>query len=111
MENDTVMMEPVAKVDGVMNGAVMLTGNQIAAARRLAGYRTQAELAAAAEVSRPTVERAERFGDEIPGMNTEIMVRIVRALERAGIEFYLDGGTLAGGVGLRLRGALRAGRP
>ena len=83
--------------------AVMLTGDQIAAARRLAGIRTQADLAAAAGVSRPTVERAEGAKGAIPGMGTAAMAAIVRALEAAGVEFHLDGGaSLAGGVGMRL---------
>jgi transcriptional regulator with XRE-family HTH domain len=82
----------------------MLTGDQIAAARRLAGIRSQADLAAAAGVSRPTVERAETARRLIPSMNVEAMARIVRALEAAGIEFYLESGaSLAGGVGIRRR--------
>ena len=85
--------------------AVMLTGDQIAAARRLAGYRTQADLAAAAGVSRPTVERAEGAKGVIPGMGTAAMAAIVRAIEARGVEFYLDGGaSLAGGIGMRLSG-------
>ena len=82
--------------------AVMLTGDQIAAARRLAGYRTQADLAAAAGVSRPTVERAEGAKGVIPGMGTAAMAAIVRAIEARGVEFYLDGASLAGGIGMRL---------
>jgi transcriptional regulator with XRE-family HTH domain len=82
----------------------MLTGDQIAAARRLAGIRSQAELAAAAGVSRPTVERAEAARGLIPSMNAEAMSRIIRALEAAGIAFHLEGGaSLAGEVGMRLR--------
>ncbi|WP_189042225.1 helix-turn-helix domain-containing protein [Aliidongia dinghuensis] len=82
----------------------MLTGDQIAAARRLAGIRSQAELAALAGVSRPTVERAEAARHLIPSMNADAMARIIRALETAGIEFHLDGGaSLAGDVGMRRR--------
>jgi len=84
----------------------MLTGDQIAAARRLAGIRSQAELAIAAGVSRPTVERAEAARGLIPSMNTDALTRIIRALEAAGVEFYLDpGSSLAGGVGMRRRSA------
>jgi transcriptional regulator with XRE-family HTH domain len=82
----------------------MLTGDQIAAARRLAGIRSQAELAVAAGVSRPTVERAEAARTLIPSMNADALTRIIRALEAAGVEFYLDAGaSLAGGVGMRRR--------
>ena len=99
------MMETLAVAVATPQGApLMLTGDQIAAARRLAGIRTQADLAVAAGVSRPTVERAERARDIIPGMGTEAMTGIVRALEAAGIEFYLEhGASLAGGVGMRVR--------
>ncbi len=82
----------------------MLTGDQIAAARRLAGIRSQAELAIAAGVSRPTIERAEAARGLVPSMNAEALARIVRALEATGVEFYLDiGSSLAGGVGMRRR--------
>lgn len=84
--------------------SVMLTGDQIAAARRLAGFRTQADLAEAAGVSRPTVERAEGAKGAVPGMGTAAMSAIVRALEGAGVEFHLDrGASLVGGVGMRVR--------
>lgn len=84
--------------------AVMLTGHQIAAARRLAGITRQSDLAKLAEVSRVTVERAEQAGANVPSMNTTAMTQIVRALEQAGIEFYVDrGASLVGGVGMRLR--------
>ena len=82
----------------------MLTGDQIAAGRRLAGIRSQADLAMAAGVSRPTVERAEAARGLIPSMNSEAMARIVKALEAAGVEFTLDiGSSLAGGLGMRRR--------
>lgn len=82
---------------------VMLTGSQIAAARKLAGIKTQADLAVLADVSEPTIARAEAKGAEIPGMNTAAMAAIIRALEGAGVQFFTkDGGTLAGGVGMRL---------
>lgn len=84
--------------------SIMLTGDQIAAGRRLAGIRSQAELAIAAGVSRPTVERAEAARGLIPSMNSDALARIVRALETAGLEFYLEAGSsLAGGLGMRLR--------
>ncbi len=82
----------------------MLTGDQIAAARRLSGIGTQADLAKAAGVSRPTVERAERARGAVPAMGTDALAKIIHALEAAGMEFYLDhGGSLAGDVGMRVR--------
>lgn len=82
----------------------MLTGDQIAAARRLAGLRSQAELAAAAGVSRPTIERAEAARGLIPSMNCDAMARVIRALEAAGVVFFLrPGESLAGAVGMQLR--------
>lgn len=73
---------------------VMLTGDQIAAARRLAGIRTQADLATAAGVSRPTVERAEAVRGAIPAMGTTAMGKIVRALESSGVQFVMSDGGL-----------------
>lgn len=87
----------------------MLTGDQIAAGRRLAGIRSQAELAVMAGVSRPTVERAEAARALVPSMNCDAMARIIRALEAAGVVFSLSPGqSLAGGVGLGLREPARA---
>jgi DNA-binding XRE family transcriptional regulator len=103
---DGVVVHPPPAQDA----AVMLTGNQIAAARRLAGFRTQADLATAAGVSRPTVERAEGAKAAIPGMGTAAMEAIVRALEAAGVQFYLEGGSLAGGVGMRGRDSMKSSR-
>jgi transcriptional regulator with XRE-family HTH domain len=98
------MIDPLAtSVLPVHGSPVMLTGDQIAAARRLAGIRTQADLATAAGVSRPTVERAERAKGEIPGMGTGAMRKIIQALEAAGVTFHLEGGSLAGNVGMRRR--------
>ena len=82
----------------------MLTGNQIAAARRLACVGSQEDLARLAGVSRPTVERAEGAREALPPMRMDQMVRIVRALEAAGVEFFLPpGAPLAGGLGMRMR--------
>lgn len=88
----------------------MLTGNQIRAARRLAGFSSQAAFAIRAEVSRPTVERAEAAGDSVPAMATAALVKMVHALEAEGIVFALDGGSLIGGVSIKLqRGGRRSG--
>jgi transcriptional regulator with XRE-family HTH domain len=80
----------------------MLTGNQIASARRLAGFSTQSALAAASAVSRVTIARAEARKDELPEIGVDAMAKLVRALEAAGVEFRLDGGrSLIGGLSMR----------
>jgi len=106
MMNDALEEMETLAPDGVdrQGSRLMLTGDQIAAARRLSGIGTQADLAKAAGVSRPTIERAEKARGAIPGMGTDAMAKIVVALEAAGMEFYLDhGNSLAGGVGMRQR--------
>ena len=87
-------------------GMALLNGGEIAGARRLSGIGTQQALADAAGLGRATVERAERAKDQIPGVQTAVMEKIVRALEAAGIEFTLEPGrSLNGGVGMRRRGS------
>ncbi|WP_140886557.1 helix-turn-helix domain-containing protein [Muricoccus nepalensis] len=82
----------------------MLTGNQIAAARRLAGFNSQKAFAEVAGVSKPTVERAEGAGPALPNLKTEQMARIVQALEGAGVEFFLvPGASLVGGASIKRR--------
>jgi transcriptional regulator with XRE-family HTH domain len=79
----------------------MLTGNQIAAARRVAGFTTQSALAAAASVSCITVARTEAAKDELPAIGVDALAKIVRALEVAGVEFRLDpGSSFIGGLGM-----------
>lgn len=83
---------------------VMLTGNQIRAARQLAGLRRQDELALRSGLSTPTIQRAEAAGDEVPTIAAKGLADIVRALETAGIVFELSAGaSLAGGVTFRKR--------
>jgi transcriptional regulator with XRE-family HTH domain len=75
-----------------------LSGRQIAAARVLAGL-GQAELAAAAKISVPTLRRMESSDGPVSGYaNNAEAVR--RALESAGVEFIAEDG---GGPGVRLR--------
>lgn len=106
--NDTENVMPHAFLAGAaplgQGAPVMLTGDQIAGARRTAGFRSQEKLAEVAGVSRPTIARAEGAKTQIPEMDTGAMSRIVRALEAAGIEFYLErGASAAGGLGFRLK--------
>lgn len=74
------------------------TGRQIAAARALAGL-GQADLAAAASVSIPTLRRMEASEGEASGMTNNVLA-VKRALEAAGVEFIPENG---GGVGVRIR--------
>ncbi|RLL65272.1 helix-turn-helix domain-containing protein [Paenirhodobacter hankyongi] len=74
------------------------TGRQIAAARTLLGM-PQAELAAAAKVSVPTLRRMEASEGPASGMANNVDA-VCRALEAAGVEFIPENG---GGAGVRLR--------
>lgn len=89
----------MARVVGVKVGrhvAPMLTGDQISAARKLAGLARQEDLAELTGLGIATIQRAESAGREIPGMNTTKMAVIVRALESKGVVFTVsaDGWTL-----------------
>jgi len=71
---------------------------QIKAARALLAW-SQEQLAAAAEVSIPTIKRLEAQDGPLGGRN-ETGLKIRSALESAGVEFLDDNG---GGPGVRLR--------
>ncbi len=70
---------------------------QLRAARALLGM-TQAEIAAAAGVSVPTVKRAE--GSGTPSASAAAVAALQAALEAAGVVFIAENG---GGAGVRLR--------
>lgn len=89
----------------------MITAAQLRAARALLGM-DQRDLAAAAQLSLPTIQRMEASDGVIRG-NVDSLMKLVSALERAGIELIGDNATsTAGGRGVRLRRAqaLRAKR-
>lgn len=89
--------------DGYQVARPMLTGRQMAAARHLAGFRTQTDLAVAAGVGPSTVMRAEAEKDVLPTMNVRTMGAIVRTLEASGVRFSVpENGSLAGELGMRL---------
>lgn len=96
-------MEKLVGAAAAVHTPIMLTGNQIRAARQLAGMRRQDQLAAAAKLGVATIQRAEKAGDQIPPIAAPGMAAIVRALEQADIVFELSGGSLAGGVTFRKR--------
>jgi transcriptional regulator with XRE-family HTH domain len=71
---------------------------QVKAARALLGW-SQEELAAAAEVSLPTIKRLEAHDGALGGRH-DTGTKIRAALERGGVEFIDENG---GGPGVRLR--------
>jgi predicted transcriptional regulator len=77
----------------------LITGRQLNAARALAGWE-QTELAKKSGVAISTVRRMESFDGEI-GARTSTLSLIIRALEKAGVEFLNDDRP---GVRLRARG-------
>jgi len=86
----------------------MLTAAQMKAARALLGW-DQRQLAEAAGLSLPTVQRMEASDGNVRG-NVDSLVKVVEALEAAGIELIAEGATSSGGGrGVRLRSP--AGQP
>ena len=79
----------------------MITSGQLKAARALLGW-DQRRLAEAAGVSLPTVQRMEA-SDGTVRANVDTLVKIVNALQNAGIELLGEGASsAAGGRGVRL---------
>jgi len=89
----------------------MITAAQIRAARALLGM-DQRRLADAAGLSLPTIQRMEAStGAQVRG-NVDSLVKVVEALERAGVELIGEGAaSTAGGRGVRLKAAPEAGSP
>jgi transcriptional regulator with XRE-family HTH domain len=80
----------------------MITATQLRAARALLDI-DQRELADLANLSVPTIQRMEASEGVIRG-NVDSLMKLVSALDDAGIELINDGATsLAGGRGVRLR--------
>lgn len=75
-----------------------VSGRQIAAARSLLAI-GQAELAALASISVPTLKRMEASEGQATGMANNVRA-VITALETAGVEFIPANG---GGPGVRLR--------
>ena len=81
----------------------MLTAPQMKAARALLGW-DQRQLAEAAGVSLPTIQRMES-SDGTVRANVDTLVKVVEALQRAGLELIGEGQASAGGGrGVRLAG-------
>ena len=80
----------------------MLTAAQLKAARALVGMEQRA-LAAASGVSLPTIQRMEASNGIVRGV-IESLMRVMAALETAGVEFINeDAVSPGGGRGVRLR--------
>jgi len=80
----------------------LITSNQLRAARALLGI-DQRQLAEAAGLSLPTIQRMEASEGHVRG-NVDSLVKVVEALGRAGLELIDDGAVSAeGGRGVRLR--------
>jgi predicted transcriptional regulator len=87
----------------------MITAAQIRAARALLGM-DQRALAEAAGLSLPTIQRMEASDGQVRG-NIDSVVKVVEALERAGVELIGEGGVSGdGGRGVRLK-AKASGNP
>jgi predicted transcriptional regulator len=80
----------------------MLTSRQMKAARALLGM-DQRSLAVASGVSLPTIRRMEASADNVRA-NVDTLVKVVQALEQAGVELIGEGAVSSqGGRGVRLR--------
>jgi transcriptional regulator with XRE-family HTH domain len=80
----------------------VLTAAQLKAARALVGMEQRA-LAEASGVSLPTIQRMEASNGTVRGV-IESLMKVMAALEAAGIEFINEGAASAGGGrGVRLR--------
>lgn len=80
----------------------MITASQLRAARALLGM-DQRQLADAAGVSLPTIQRMEASDGQVRG-NVDTLVKVVESLERAGLELIAEGAvSTGGGRGVRLK--------
>ena len=80
----------------------MITATQLRAARALAGL-DQKTMASMAGVSLPTIQRMEASDGVVRGV-VDTLMKVVEALDRAGIELIGDNQTSTGiGRGVRLK--------
>ena len=85
-----------------MDGWAMITAGQLRAARALLGI-DQRQLAALAALSVPTIQRMEASDGVIRG-NVDSLMKLIAALDAAGIELLADGAASpGGGRGVRLK--------
>jgi transcriptional regulator with XRE-family HTH domain len=82
----------------------MISAAQLRAARALLGI-DQRELAELCDLSVPTVQRMEASDGVIRG-NVDSLMKLIEALDRAGLELIAEGATSeGGGRGVRLKPA------
>ena len=80
----------------------MITAAQLKAARALVGM-DQRDLAAASGLSLPTIQRMEASDGVIRG-NVDSLMKLIAALEKAGVELINEGAVSeSGGRGIRLK--------
>jgi transcriptional regulator with XRE-family HTH domain len=80
----------------------MITAAQLRAARALVGM-DQRDLAAASGLSLPTIQRMEASDGVIRG-NVDSLMKLIAALERAGVELINEGAVSeSGGRGIRFK--------
>ncbi|WSH68347.1 helix-turn-helix transcriptional regulator (plasmid) [Rhizobium ruizarguesonis] len=85
----------------------MITAAQMRAARALLGI-DQRQLAELAGISVPTIQRMEASADVVRG-NVDSLMRLLAALESAGVEVINEGvASTDGGRGVRLRAKLKS---
>jgi transcriptional regulator with XRE-family HTH domain len=85
----------------------MISSAQLRAARALIGI-DQRELADLAGLSAPTIQRMEASEGVIRG-NVDSLMKLITALDRAGVELIADGASSQGlGRGVRLKAAAGA---
>jgi transcriptional regulator with XRE-family HTH domain len=88
----------------------MITANQLRAARALLNV-DQRQMAELAGLSVPTIQRMEA-SDGVIRANVDSLMKLVSALEGAGIELINPAATsVAGGRGVRLREHVSKGKP
>lgn len=86
--------------------SIVITAAQMRAARALLGI-DQRQLAELAGVSVPTIQRMEASVDVVRG-NVDTLMRLLAALESAGVEVINEGAVSSdGGRGVRLRAKLK----
>ncbi len=86
----------------------MMTSAQLKAARMLLGL-DQRQLAEAAGLSLPTIQRMEASDGNVRG-TIDSLVKVIEALEQAGVELIGEGTASAdGGRGVRLKRVVAAG--
>jgi transcriptional regulator with XRE-family HTH domain len=86
----------------------MITATQVRAARALLNI-DQRQLADLSGLSVPTIQRMEASEDMIRG-NVDSLMKLIAALEKAGIELITEGAVSQGGGG-RGRGVRLSARP